>query len=357
MQRKWSTLGLAALALAASAASAGAQETKKPEDRERQVREEVFVRQAETFRYEAQGIGRGPKGDTFTFISSEMSVNGKVVKGSPYSAEAVTESVQTLADGNRIVRKNTAQLYRDSEGRTRREQTLNLIGAYTPAGEAPRTVMIHDPVSGVSYSLNPRDRTARKLTVVRVDGVKLPGPAQGGAAQGGTDAQRRALESAEHKRVLEQGFVYQTAPMLPGAVGVGVGGGSNVYFYSGHADNRETKTESLGTQVVEGVAAEGTRTTITIPAGQIGNEQPIEIVNERWYSNELQAVVKTVSSDPRTGTTTYRLTNIQRSEPSGTLFQVPSDYTVQEGPAVFGTGPRVRTFKRGTVNGTVKENE
>jgi len=353
MQRKLSSLTFAALALVAGATTAGAQEQKKQEDRERQVREEVFVRQAETIRLEGRAQGRGPKADTFTFISSEMSLGGKVVKGSPYSAEAVTESVQTLADGNRIVRKNTAQLYRDSEGRTRREQTLNLIGPYTPAGEAPRTVLIHDPVSGVSYSLNPQERTARKLTVVRVDNVKLPGI----APQQGTDAQRRALESAEHKRVLEQGFVYQTAPMVPGAVGVGVGGGSNVYFYAGRGDDRETKTEALGKQMVEGVEAEGTRTTITIPAGQIGNEQPIEIVNERWYSNELQAVVKTVSSDPRTGTTTYRLTNVQRSEPSATLFQVPSDYTVQEGPAVFGTGPRVRSFKRSTVNGTVKENE
>jgi len=357
MQRKWSSLALAALALAAGATAAVAQETKRPaEDRERQLREEVVVRQAETIRLEGQAQGRGPKSDTFVYISSEMSVNNKVVKGSPYSAEAVTESVQTLADGNRIVRKNSAQLYRDSEGRTRREQTLNLIGHYAPAGEAPRTVLIHDPVAGVSYSLNPRDRTARKLTVVRID-ERLPRFAPGGA-HGGTDAQKRALESAEHKRVLEQGFVYSTGPVPPpaGAMGVGVGGGANVYFYSDKADARETKTESLGTQSVEGVMAEGTRTTTTIPAGHIGNEQPIEIVSERWYSQELQAVVKTVNSDPRTGTTTYRLTNIQRSEPSPVLFQVPSDYTVQEGPT-FGHGPRVRTFKRGTVNGTPRENE
>jgi hypothetical protein len=89
--------------------------------------------------------------------------------------------------------------------------------------------------------------------------------------------------------------------------------------------------------------AEGTRITTTIPAGDIGNEQPIQIVDERWYSPELQVVVMTRHSDPRFGETTYRLTNIQRGEPSASLFQVPSDYTVKEVP---GAGGGVRTFRR-----------
>ena len=68
-----------------------------------------------------------PPGD-FVFISPEMGFNGKLVKGAPYSAQAVTESTQTLGDGNRIVRKSTATVYRDSEGRTRREQSFKAIG-------------------------------------------------------------------------------------------------------------------------------------------------------------------------------------------------------------------------------------
>ena len=95
--------------------------------------------------------------------------------------------------------------------------------------------------------------------------------------------------------------------------------------------NANAKTESLGTQTIDGVNAEGTRTTRTIPAGEIGNEQPITIVSERWYSADLQMDVKSTHSDPRFGDTTYTLTNIQRAEPAASLFAVPSDYTVTAG--------------------------
>jgi hypothetical protein len=92
------------------------------------------------------------------------------------------------------------------------------------------------------------------------------------------------------------------------------------------------KEESLGKQLIEGIEAEGARTTITIPAGEIGNERPIEIISERWYSPELQTVVMTKHSDPRFGETVYRLTNISRSEPDASLFQVPSDYRIKAVP-------------------------
>jgi hypothetical protein len=90
------------------------------------------------------------------------------------------------------------------------------------------------------------------------------------------------------------------------------------------------KAESLGKRNVEGVIAEGTRTTITIPAGEMGNDRPIEIVSERWLSPELQTVVMTRHNDPRFGETTYRLTNIVRAEPPRSLFEVPPDYQVKE---------------------------
>jgi hypothetical protein len=91
------------------------------------------------------------------------------------------------------------------------------------------------------------------------------------------------------------------------------------------------KTESLGTQVVNGVNADGTRTTHTIAAGEIGNDKPIQVVSERWYSPDLQTVVKSTRSDPRFGTTTFSLTNIQKAEPAAALFTVPADYTVKAG--------------------------
>ena len=98
------------------------------------------------------------------------------------------------------------------------------------------------------------------------------------------------------------------------------------------ANPKDAKTEELGTRTIEGVEAQGTRTTVTIPAGEIGNERPIEIVSERWYSNELQTVVMSRHADPRFGETTYRLANVSRAEPDKALFEVPSDYTVEEIP-------------------------
>ena len=98
------------------------------------------------------------------------------------------------------------------------------------------------------------------------------------------------------------------------------------------AREQNAKVESLGKQNIEGVEAEGTRHTVTIPAGEIGNERDIQIVSERWYSPELQTVVMTRHSDPRFGETVYKLTNINRSEPAKSLFEVPSDYTIKEGP-------------------------
>ncbi|MEJ7710543.1 MAG: hypothetical protein WKF84_11910 [Pyrinomonadaceae bacterium] len=102
-------------------------------------------------------------GFEFAFISSEMSFDSTPTKNAPYSAEAVTEMIQVLGDGNRIVRKTTAAVYRDSEGRTRRDQTLGAIGPFATAGDPPQTVLINDPVAGVNYMLDPKNRTARKL--------------------------------------------------------------------------------------------------------------------------------------------------------------------------------------------------
>ena len=83
-------------------------------------------------------------------------------------------------------------------------------------------------------------------------------------------------------------------------------------------------------ETVNGVAAQGTRNTQIIPAGRIGNNRDIHVVNERWYSNDLQLLVKTVNSDPRFGVTTYQLANIVQGTQDPALFQIPSDYTVVE---------------------------
>jgi hypothetical protein len=105
-----------------------------------------------------------PPGANFVFMASE-SFDGKVVKGAPYSGEAVTESVQTLADGNRIVNKFTSQVYRDSEGRTRREQTLKALGGVGNSEEPLQTIFINDPVGTPrTSSTSPSPRPARSCS-------------------------------------------------------------------------------------------------------------------------------------------------------------------------------------------------
>ena len=249
-------------------------------------------------------------GGNFGFISEKL-VGGNPVKGAPYSAQAVTETTQTLADGNRIVQKSTATLYRDSEGRERREQTLSMIGPFTAQGEAPQIISISDPVAGVNYSLNPKEKIAVKLPAPPPG---LPGvPASGGA------------------NVNFDVFVNRPT------AGVAIGGAEpHVMIYkSGPGPGNAPNVEQLGSKIIEGVQADGTRTTITIPAGQMGNDRPIDIVDEQWRSPELQVTVLSKHSDPRMGETVYSLTNVSRSEPSPTLFQVPPDYTIKDGPVMF----------------------
>jgi len=296
-----------------------------------------------------QRIFQGPEGApppppdaNFVFMASE-SFGGKTVKGAPYSAEAVTESIQTLSDGNRIINRSTSSLYRDSEGRTRREQSLKGLGIFGGAGEEPtQTIFISDPVAGVTYSLDSKSHTAHKGLPFTFEFTRKPGE----AIEGRTFEFKVAPGTAAGVG----GNVMMTAPLPAPGPGVRVAhaaeGVSTFVFKSKSANSNDVKEEQLGKQNIEGVEAEGTRTTTTIPAGEIGNERAIEIVSERWYSPELQLVVMTRHSDPRFGETTYKLTNINRTEQVKSLFEVPAGYTIKEGPQFApGVGP-LRTTRR-----------
>jgi hypothetical protein len=231
------------------------------------------------------------------FLGAEAGIPGHVVKNAPFSADIVTERTQTLSDGNHIKQSTTVHLSRDSEGRTRSEQSLSSLAANGLASPSSnRTVVfIHDPVAGASYALNATSKTATRSMHPARASANTSGSGQ--TAQGTSSRPRAAF----------------------------AGGGRR-----GGMNNQNIKTESLGTQTIEGVVAQGTRTTLTIPAGQMGNEQPIQIVTERWYSSDLQATVMVKRSDPRGGDSVTRYTNVSRAEPSPTLFQVPSDYKVQD---------------------------
>jgi TonB family protein len=347
-----------------------------------------------------------PQADqTFRFVSSEMSFDNKVVKDAPFSGEMVYESIQTLADGNRIINKSTTTIYRDSQGRTRREQAFNFFGPFGGGNNEHKTIQIFDPVSNANYTLDDHNRIAHKFRSfarfarptfsfsatssvgempkqINVSGGALqgsadkrvqpvyPAVAKAARAQGPVQVQITVDESGnvisaeakdghpllreaavdaakqwhfkpttlENKSVKVQGLLTfnfvlgdknEEPAMKPtptaGTIQAVAAGGSHQRI------KIESRTESLGKQTIEGVEAEGTRIVETIPAGAVGNERPIEIIRERWYSPELQMVVLTKSVDPRAGETTMRLTNLVRSEPDASLFQVPSDYTINEG--------------------------
>jgi len=231
-----------------------------------------------------------------------------IVKGAPYSAEVVTESVQVLPDGNRIVRKSTGRVYRDSQGRTRREDDQ--------AGRQAR-VSVTDPVAGIAFSLDPEPkiawRTPMKTAGAITAMVMPPPPPAAPMPADPADLQRRVAVEQEVVQAARAGA-----------------GGRAVLAPTARGPAWEEKKENLAARNIEGVMAEGTRTTRTIPAGAIGNEQPILTVTEEWRSPELQVLVMTRTSDPRTGESTYRLLNITRAEPNQSWFEIPADYTVRD---------------------------
>jgi hypothetical protein len=242
---------------------------------------------------------------TFNFVAGQL-VSGPPVKGAPYSAEAVNETIQTLADGNRIVQRTTAMQYRDADGRERREET-SAMGA----------IFITDPVAGARYTLHPENRTAEKGPLAALALSQTAGKDvffYSGVPAGGRGPVTIAVGRAA---AAGRGGPPEAGIRLNGAPLALVAGGA-----------KDAKTEQLGKMYIEGVQAEGTRTTTTIPAGDIGNERPINIVDERWYSPDLQMTVMTKHSDPRMGETNFALKSVNRSSPPPTLFEVPSDYTV-----------------------------
>lgn len=251
----------------------------------------------------AQGGGRGTAVfhvGTTEILNVEPMDNVPAIAGAPFSADAVTEFTQMLSDGNRIERRFSTSLARDGKGRTRSEQDVAMLGplvvlqngkgmswtagqpAATTHGEPPRFTVIADPVEGMTYTLDERMKEARR-----------------------NPSKLSTLQFLEVQKINDK------------LVNVRQGAAAS-----------SLHVESLGTRQIEGVSAEGTRITTTIPAGQIGNLNPINVVTERWTSKDLQMAVLITRRDPRSGETVYRLTNIVRAEPPPDLFTVPSDYRI-----------------------------
>jgi hypothetical protein len=251
-------------------------------------------------------------------------------KGAPFTAQQSTESTQTLADGTHITRTNTVTYIRDSQGRVRREDP-NSISITDPVGgmtyrfekgshSGMKAPLLHNSVvifdnSGLSYNLELKEK-AQALVKEQQDSAdqekRIGEAVTAGVAR--EDQQKIELEAGAREKMT--------------AAGGGRGGRGTIT----PMDNKNETQESLGSQMMEGVMVDGTRTTVVIPAGQIGNDRPIAIVTERWYSPELQITVMSRHTDPRLGETITKYTGIQRAEPDSALFQVPAGYTLREEP-------------------------
>lgn len=236
---------------------------------------------------------QGPPPPPINIIGVEPLELGEVVTGAPFTADAVSELTQELADGNRIERRSTSVVARDSAGRVRREQALPQLGPVVVEPEL-RLVTISDPARKVVYTIDEARRTVSRFPMPPAG----PPGRRGGFGEGPRGGR---------------------PPLPPPRVA----------------------SEPLGTRQIAGVRTDGTRQTMTIPAGVFGNTRSMSVVTERWFSPELKIVVESRTMDPRTGDVFYHVVRLERSEPARDLFEVPSDYTVIERSRP-GPGPRPR---------------
>lgn len=288
-----------------------------------------------------QPVTRAPDGSvTLRFDSMITGRDGtsilklNPVKNAPYSAQSVIERTQTLGDGNQISNQRApTTYYRDSAGRTRQE-------IRDDKGEI-RTVTISDPVAGATWVLKPQERTAIKLPKGGRHGFasregKLPQIERRKSADGSEEIIVKRVQrlDGEARQRMGDNVRIQLATALdangaalrdmPGRLGP---------LASAFGDAKwaaKATTKELGTRDFNGVKAEGKLRSYEIPAGEIGNRNPIVVSDETWTAPELKLTVYTKHSDPRSGDAVFRLENLKREEPAAALFSVPSDYTVKE---------------------------
>lgn len=263
----------------------------------------------------------------------------KPIKGAPYSADTIVESTQTLADGNHINRQTTGRVYRDGEGRTRREQQgfMSVVTAENPVVTTKGlSITIVDPVAGYTYSLNPEQKIAwrtpigaskellDKVNALAAQRSSQPMSPEQKARLGEELTMAKAQQEKEIAAAKERSAQSTDAPSKASAEAImrARGGGFTAYAVAAPGP--------LEHKTIDGLAVEGRQHTETIPAGQIGNELPITITSEEWTSTDLKVLVLTKHNDPRTGESSYRLANVVRAEPDPSLFIVPPDYTVKD---------------------------
>lgn len=253
-------------------------------------------------------IGKGQDASGKIMAEIIASSSTKIVKKSPFSALSTSERIQLLPDGSRVRTQTTMKMFRDGEGRFRRENVENTIGGTGFENGFQNLISITDPVESVRYLLFPKTKTAQRFRLQNKGTEKEAAP----------NSQGQKKSEIEKSLSPKTDIVIEANPL--------------------QATLNNIKDEALGTRSIEGVEAVGTRKTTILPAGSVGNEKPIEIIYERWYARELELIIYSRYYDPRYGEQIYRLTDLKRTEPDASLFIVPSDYKIAtESPLRFYT--------------------
>ena len=220
----------------------------------------------------AQEPLRGPDGGTTYHVAGVELLS---IPGKPFSAKSRTDWTRTLEDGTVVKTHLEANLGRDNQGRIYRERR-----SFVPDGSDQSSrllsVMIYDPV-------------AHTQTICPM-------------------ATRHCIVTGYHGRT---SFV----PMSVGPFDKGT---------------RYLTRDSIGTDVLDGLNVIGTRETITINAGVLGNERALVSTREFWYSPDLETNLSITRKDPRLGKQVIHLSEISRTEPDSAKFQVPAGFTVED---------------------------
>ncbi len=305
-------------------------------------------------------MGEHPNDEQVISLFSSGQANGihifpkqKSIKGAPYSAEVISETVQKLSDGNIISNKMTSMSFRDSQGRTREERRNS---------KGENTEITINRSADEMVTLNVKNKTATKMATRFSFETKLNGKVSGeivsekvtklkdGAEMieletAGADAKNgerhvivKRIEKAQGDDKKNAGTqmktltvdVRGTGPdpehmMLKGAMDEPF---MRLFADAKWANKRQTKT--LGNRDIDGIKAEGKLVSFEIPAGEIGNAQAILVTDETWTSPDLQITLYSKHSDPRSGERIYRLSNIKRDEVPAAMFEIPKEYAVRD---------------------------
>lgn len=269
----------------------------------------------------------------------------QTVKGAPYSGEEVSEHVQTVADGTRFTQSNMQRkVFRDSEGRVRTERPMFMGNpmANTPP-DSPTVIEITDPVAGFHYVLDTQSKVAHRQTLPELPAMGPNGVMPQMAVRGGVGMATGGViggiigsvpsAAPPTGRQLPPAALAQVPTLISGdGFSTGV---SSTGAVPAQRMMPKNSMESLGTQTVDGVLVEGKRYLTTYPVGMMGNDREFSTTSETWTSPELNVIVLSKNTDPRSGDNIFRIANLSRTPPDPSLFMVPSGYTIVDEKGSF----------------------